>query len=349
MRALVITDGLNMPSGYARLASALLAGTPAHHEIGFASFQLPGGPVEYQGHPVYSAFTQERIDWAITDFAPDVVLVIRDLFTFTPEYFSMAFSLPRDVRGAIYTAVHSSPLPLSIRKKAMKSVDCVIVPTEWSRGVVTEIGIPWNRTFVVTPATTVTREKKKRTKKKIILSVGVHDDYRKAWPILIKAFERVYTGEEELWLKTASGAYSLQDHINATNVPDDAVKILPYDKLSDRPIPWSLATAYASSSIAEGINMPAMEALIQGIRPVIGNHPNHLELFPDSIFASTARIYPSLWGFDWIPDIHSFARGLFQALETPRDGKLAARYWEKFSPERFGSGVFGVLEAVLRY
>ena len=357
-RVLILSDGVNVYSGYGALARAFASALrliDPKIQVFNGSFQHVAAPVidARTGIPIYAADNVVSMRRTIDMVAPDLIIHIRDLFAHTPRFYDKSYSLAEH-RGRIrmidYTMVQSDPMPFEAADAAVANFDLILVPTRWSQRRLAEAGVPLDMIDVVPPAIDWADIRVDPLPKsyfglspdrRTILSIGVATQARKNWPGLLRAFSLMRHEDAELFLYSSSGAYSLETFIAHLGIagrvvmPQTIVATWGYAEL---PALFDIADLYMSMSTAEGINLPLIESLAHGTPCVATAHPNHLELMGDLCqFAETRKIMPSLWSFDYLPDPEDAARKADAILDMGPDERAALsermrrRFEERYS------------------
>jgi len=359
MRILIAADGPNITSGYGNIARNLgKQYSKKGHDVAFLSFQLLGGPVkEYEtGLPIYSAYpslNQIVMRKSINLFNPEVIIHIRDPFAHTPNYFPQAYSF-QEWKGKIkligYIMVQSDPYPMDVGLALNNNYDIIAVPTNYSKQVLERAGTASNLIKVVKPGIDTSVFKPVKAKKedygvtssKLIVSVGVHDRPHKNWISLLYAFKLLKNkfDDVQLFLNTGTGAYHIEHIITVLGLSGSV--LLPAVYIKEWGIPeeqlneiYNIADCYCILSTAEGINLPALEALATGCPLVLTEHPNHVELIGNNaLYVKTSKIAPGVWSLDFLPDIEDASEKMLEAISKGRHNS-SPELIKQISVERF--------------
>jgi len=359
MKVAIMADDISVTSGYATLGRAFIRALQSlGYETSYLSLQHGGAPVKdpETGVMVYSADNELSRSRSVSIVDPDIIIHIRDLFAHHPRFFNASYKLAqyrRQGRLVIgYTMVQSDPMPFETGDAANENYDRVAVPTDWSKRKLVQVGVPWDRIWVVRPGFDgggVVQGKSKEyfglsEEKKTVLSIGVHDQMRKNWAGVLKAFSLLKHEDSELFLHTASGAFYIEGFVKHMGLkgrvvmPQQIIKTWGMDELPDL---YQLSDCYLSMSMAEGINLPLLEALYHGCPVVCTAHPNHMELLGTlGVYVDTKKIAPSQWSFDYLPEPEDAAHKVDAILdwgdkERKEFAEKAKQYITKnFSTER---------------
>lgn len=361
MRILIATDGPNINSGYGNIAKNLAKQFKSKgHDVAFLSFQLLGGPVkEYETElPIYSAYPSLNnvvMRKSIRLYNPEVLIHIRDPFAHVPMYFPQAYSF-QEFRGKIkvigYIMVQSDPYPMDVGLALNNNYDLVVVPTNYSKDVLERAGTASNLIKVVKPGidtstfkpTKASKEEYGISASKLILSVGVHDRPHKNWISLLYAFRILKDkfDDVELFIHSATGSYHLEHIISSIGLSGSVILPATYIKewgITEKELNdlYNIADCYCSLSTAEGINLPALEALATGCPLVLTEHPNHVEIFGDSAtYIKTSKVAPGTWSLDFLPDIEDASEKMLETLTKGRHNP-SKELLDRISVERFAN------------
>lgn len=364
MKILILSDGVNVHSGYGALARAFArALTSLGHTVVNGSFQHVAGPAAdaKTGVMIYAADNVMSISRTVELVAPDLIIHIRDLFAHTPTFFDKSYSL-REYRGRIklmdYTMVQSDPMPFEAATAAVENFDLVLVPTEWSMRRLAEAGVPFDMMAVVPPAIDWMDIRVKNLPKsyfglsqdrRAVYSIGVHNQARKNWAGLLKAFSLMKHDDAELFLHSADGAFHLESYIAHLGLSGRVVMPKSIIATWGRPelaAIYDVVDLYMSMSTAEGINLPLIESMAHGLPCVATGHPNHVELMGDlCLYPRTEQVMPSTWSFEYLPDPADAAQLADQVLDWDADARrrhaerAKARFAERHSTEALAKAI----------
>jgi alpha-1,3-rhamnosyl/mannosyltransferase len=156
-----------------------------------------------------------------------------------------------------------------------------------------------------------------------ILSVGTLEPRKNYWT-LVHAFSRLDRDMDMQLVivgRMGWGTNDLYTYVN--NINQSRIKILT--DVSDRFLEdlYQNAEAYFSASIAEGFNLPVLEAQQAGLQVVLSGIPTHLELFPSAEFVDVFDVST------WTKKIEQVAKGgLKKQVES-----ISTKSWQLYASE----------------
>jgi glycosyltransferase involved in cell wall biosynthesis len=355
-RILFLSDPPSLATGYGVIAKNLSKQFRARGiEVGFVGLQLAGSPVYFEiGHieemkgspfgPIYDGTTTMNIERAFKDFSPDIGIHVRDAFAHTPRYHTNPYSL-KNLRGAppiiLNTPVQADMLPQAFVDACNNECFVCAPPTEWARDVLLFQGVPANHLEVgpwgYDPEIFHPMEVKKEDygfdpKKLLIGGVGVGDQARKGWSLLLKAAGIVKRSLDiEVYLHTdpAAGSFDLPHFIDKFGLKGSVILPVRYSKtwgIKEELLAglYNCMDAYVSPSAAEGWGLPGTEALGCGTPTVVTDHPNFREVLGEHAFYIPAKqAWPTAWTFEWLCDVDEMAKILAKALSMSKEERLA--------------------------
>jgi glycosyltransferase involved in cell wall biosynthesis len=332
-----MADDPTITSGYSTLGRAMIRALRVlGHDVSYISLQHFGSPVLYPTPAegtilVYSGDNDLSRKRSVEMIDPDVIIHIRDLFAHTTQFFNAPYSLQQFRKSGRlvigYVMVQSDPMPFETADAANANFDRVAVSTEWSKKKLVQIGVPWDKIHVIKPGMDQVEGGGGRGKeyfgldpgKKTVLSIGVHDQMRKNWAGVLKAFSLLKKKDSELFLHTGNGAFYLENFIRHLDLrgrvvmPQQIIRTWGMDEVNDL---YGISDCYLSMSTAEGINLPLLESLFHGLPVVCTAHPNHMELLGDiGIYVKTRKVLPSSWCFEYLPEPEDAAQKIDAVLD----------------------------------
>jgi len=234
VRLLFLSDPPSLSTGYGVIAKNLAKQfRSVGIEVGFVGLQLAGTPLYFQSAkgssgvedlPIYDGTTTMNIERAFKDFSPDLGIHVRDAFAHTPKFHTNAYSL-KNLRGSppiiLNTPVQADMLPQDFVNACNNECAVCAPPTEWARDVLLFQGVPSNHLEVAPwgydPEVFKPMEVKKEAygfdpKKLLVAGVGVGDQQRKGWSLLLKAAGIVKRSLDiEVYLHTDPGNFATYD------------------------------------------------------------------------------------------------------------------------------------------
>jgi glycosyltransferase involved in cell wall biosynthesis len=332
------------------------------HDVSFIGFQHVGGPVYVrlddgggQGGlaPVYEGNNTVSIERAFREADPDLGIHVRDAFALTPKFFGQAYSLA-SLKGrpklVLNTPVQCDNLPPEFIAACNSEAELVVSPTEWGREVLLFQGVPSRKVEAVPWGYDPESYHPQKVKKEdygfdpgrpLIGSIGINDQHRKGWPILVKAVGILRRKMDvDLYLSTSpEGTFLIPHHAAASGMKGSIIFPQGYSKTWGNPPAlanevYNCLDAYASSSIEEGFNLPLLEALAVGKPVVCTDMPVHREVAGGfGHYAKSSKTYPTGWSFGWLADPEDMADQLYRVLDRgAAPGQLD--YVKKFAWEK---------------
>jgi glycosyltransferase involved in cell wall biosynthesis len=350
-RIVLISDSPNINTGYG-VASHNLGRElrKLGHDICFIGFVAAGAPtfhkLDSEEVPIYEGNTTVSIEKAFLDWKPDVAIHIRDAFVHSSRWHSHPYSLVNITdrpKIILYTPIQSDNLPDEFVQACINECDFCVTFTKWGSDVLLFQGVPSNRMSsiwlgfdpeIFKPLDVKKEEYGFSENRPLIGSIGIADQYRKGWPILLQAFSIAKNKfpDLDMYLGTSpEGHYSLTHHADKLGVKGSIIYPQRYDKN------WGLSSdemaglynsmdAYVSTSIAEGFNLPLLEAFACGVPVICTDLPNHREILGDAAFFIPSRKqFPTAWSFEWLADPESAAELIAKALTMSSEEKQELR------------------------
>jgi glycosyltransferase involved in cell wall biosynthesis len=365
VRTLLLSDAPNFTSSYGNIARHFADAVRPHGvEVGFCSFQHSGEKLiyRYNGHdyPLYGAGTVFRAADAVKDFQPDVVLHMREPVALVPRFYPQAYSVRAIAEGHPvwgWTAVQAETVAYDYVDAMHREYDLVLPFTECGGELLGNSGIVRDRIETLVPGISAAYGEPEgptvnlgRPGVPLVMSVGVHDQDRKAFPVLMRGYREIVEDVDlDFYLHTAmTGAFDMLTHARDMGVSGHWLFPMFYDKsqgMSEEHFSkyYRTAHAYATVGTGEGLNMPLLEAACMGrfvIAPDMPNNREVLEGYPEDLkaFVSTFPI-PRVTSWEWLPDPVSMGKALRRvpdAVPSADDGRahFALHSWER-TAERF--------------
>lgn len=332
MKVMFYADAPTLTTGYGivsyRLGKELIK---RGIEVGWASIQyITGRPIDYEGGKIYAG---DMVSMAqnLRDFKPDILLHIRDNWVFLPNRFQQPYSFKRfwdryGFKQVNYTPVQSEPLPPDFIETIEGEAHFTFTMTKWGRDVLIRQGVNADKVEYLYHGVDRSEFKNLNIKDshegKRFIFVGGNYDYRKNLPNLIQAFAkyREISGDKEskLYLHCApTGAYYLPVILKKFKLSsgevmfkdDEGIANLGYGvetgKLNAL---YNWADVYITMTVAEGFDMPVLEAESVGLPVILTELPVHRELFSRfnrTYFVRSRKLYPMVWGYEWLSYVDS--------------------------------------------
>ena len=361
MKVAIASDSPSFSTGYGVAASQLGKYLLKEgYEVAFISFQHGSAPLYHRVDsnsylPVYSGSTQQNIDRSIREIKPELIIHIRDAFAHIPKYYPAPYTLVgRGAKVILWVPVQGAPLPQEFIDACNNHADHVVALTEWGKEQLLFQGVLGNKLDAIPigydPSIWYPKQVSKEdygfaADRKLVGSIGINDQYRKGWPILIKAAAIALRKVDlDLYLHTAElGHYDLITHARSAGLSGHLLFPAGYDKgwgIDE----WKLSSIvncfdiYASASIAEGQSVPLLEAAAAGKQLLVTDMPVYREVFGNyAVYAATYQLYPSTWSFDYVADPADMAEQMVQMLEKPFDPSAQLEHVKKYSwPQLIG-------------
>jgi hypothetical protein len=351
-----------LTTGYGNIARHFGRGLlQVGHDVGFASLQHVGEKLWYRcGEdlvPHYGANPIQRLPAAVKDFAPDLVLHIRDVVAHIAKWWPSAYSLRGLTDGVPvwgWTPVQHLPVPWDYVDAAMREYDRTLVFTRAGRDALCNAGHMRNLVDALMPGVSPAYAQRQgpaadvgRKDVPLVMTVGVADQPRKMYPILMRAYKKILGRVDlDFYLHTlVAGAYDLLAHINELGVQGHWLFPASHNPLWGMPEEemarhYRRATAYAAVGTGEGLNLPLMEAAAMGRYLIYPSFPNNEEVVHDyggiSRAVKTRRI-PLTTSWEWVMDEDDLAAALERVpaiakeLGTAEDQEAATEYYDRHS------------------
>ena len=313
------------------------------HDVAFIGMQHAGAPilVPVKGEQVvmYEGQTPLSVQRAFLDWKPDVGIHIRDAFAHTPRFFPGAYSF-QGLRGKPkmvgWVPVQNDMLPQDYIDACQREYDLTVTWCEYGKETLLFQGLPFNKLEVIPlgydpEVYRPLKDQGEALKAKfgfkkgvpLIGSVGVNDQHRKGWPILLKAVSFLKKKMDvDVYLHTPpEGAFLIPHFATQFGMKGQVGVASTYDKTWGRPFEeanelYNCFDVYASSSIEEGWNMPITENLAVGNPVVCTDMPQHHAAAGDAAYyVKTSKTYPTGWSFGYLADPEDMAVQIKRALD----------------------------------
>ena len=314
------------------------------HDVSYIGLQAIGFPtyIKFDGKdiPIYSGSNMSEIDKAFKDLTPDLGIHCRDPFAFTPRFFPGAYSF-RTLRSrpkmALWAPVQADMLPQDFVDACINEAEICVTFTAWGKETLMFQGVPFNKLESVhlgyDPETfkPVSQAEKLRWREKmglsatkpVIGSVGINDQYRKGWPLLVKALSIVMKkmDVDAYFHCPPDGSFLLPHFQRMYGIPGKIAYPVTYDKT------WGFSPeemnkvencfdVYASTSIEEGFSVPLAENLSIGNSVVATDMPVYREVLGTfGYYPTTYKLYPAQWTMSWLADPQSVANQIMLAIK----------------------------------
>jgi glycosyltransferase involved in cell wall biosynthesis len=350
-RIVLISDSPNVNTGYG-VASHNLGRElrKLGHDICFIGFAATGAPTYHkldgEEVPLYAGSSTLAIERTFLEWKPSAAIHIRDAFVHASHWHTHPYSLmsiPDRPKIILWTPIQAENLPGEFVQACMNECDFCVTFTKWGSDVLLFQGVPSNRMSSIwlgfDPDIFKPNEVKKEEygfseKRPLIGSIGIADQYRKGWPILLEAFSIAKNKfpDLDLYLGTSpEGHYSLTHHADKLGVKGSIIYPERYDKnwgltSEDMAGLYNCLDAYVTTSIAEGFNLPMLEAFACGVPVICTDLPNHREILGDAAFFIPSRKgYPTAWSFEWLADPESTSELIVKVLTMGPEEKQELR------------------------
>ena len=360
MRVMFYADAPTLTTGYGIVSYYLGKGLMARgFDVSWIGIQyVTGRPIPYEGGKIYAG-DMPSVNQALRDFRPDVLIHIRDNWVFLPNRFPQAYSFKQywdryKFKQINYTPVQSEPLPPDFMKTVSDEAHFTITMTKWGMNTLIRQGADVSKVDylyhgvdrnVFHPTKSESHEGKR------FIFVGGNYDYRKNLPNLLHAFklykEKSGDKEAQLYLHTAPvGNYQLHVFMQYYGLEFgkdvmfkdmEAVANLGYGVDSKTLNDWyNWADVFISMSVAEGFNIPPLEAKAVGLPTILTEMPVHREIysrFKHSYFIASRKLYPMVWGFEWLPYVDKAVELMMSAGVNKKveDDVLEEFSWDKIT------------------
>jgi glycosyltransferase involved in cell wall biosynthesis len=309
MKLLILSDSPLFTTGYANIAREFALSLPDEIETAFGSLQHMPGLLYYEADGRkfrhYGCNPPQKIEDAVTDFSPDLVMHIRDVLAQVHRWFPASYQLRPLVRDTPvwgWIPVQHLIMPWEFAETCMREYDLTLTFTRSGIAPMCNAGHVRNTIDWLMPGVSRNYSEPEgpvadvgRKGIPLVMSVGVHDSPRKMFPMLMQAYRNIMaTTDLDFYLHTnQTGAYDLLAHINELGVQGHW--LFPFTYFKERGMPvdelvriYRRAGAYVATGSGEGLNMPLMEAAAMGKMLIFPDFPNNMEV-TDGISAKLRR------------------------------------------------------------
>ena len=358
VKIMIVSDGFNLASGYAKVAKNLLLKMKERgHEVANVHLQYSGSPVVIDGIHVYPGVLVNHIRLSVLHFKPDVVVHLRDSWVLCPTYFRNAYDVvdmlkDQPCKVVYYTPLNAMPYPKQFIDQTCKA-HLIIVPTQWCKDIMVECGAPESKIVVVPHGVDLNIYKPMKVDKS---KYGMRDVFtfgfvaantiRKDFGTLIRAFLRVRKKYDcQLYIHTGlpptGDGYNLQDLIAGSKLLEKATTI---DTSTCIWIPTYLDQTWGTSeetlaelyncfdifthiSRGEGFGIPSLEALACGVPVLYTNYSSLPEVVGDAgIPIKVAGLIGTVYGgYEALTDVDDLTEKMITIIEDDHLRKELSR------------------------
>jgi hypothetical protein len=351
MTVLVIADSPAFTSSYGGIARHFGTSMAKRGvDVAFVSFQHPGAKLVFESDgfrfPHYGAASGwHRAADAVREFDPDLILHIRDYQSIAEGTVAGAYSVRKISCGKPvwgWLPVMDETVSPAYVNAMHREYDTILAFTPSGAELLGNAGVVRDRLEVLMPGVSAAYSDPEgptvnlgRPGVPLVMSVGVHDQDRKTFPVLMRAYRSVVANTDlDFYLHTAQvGTFHLLEHISDQGVTGHWLFPMFYDKaqgLSEETLAkyYRTARAYVAVGTGEGLDLPAMEAAALGRMVIAPDFPNHhdvLREYPDELkrLVLTHPI-PRQTSWEWLMDADSLAAALSDvtgAVPSPDAGR----------------------------
>ncbi len=359
MKLLILSDSPLFTTGYANIAREFALSLPADIDIAFGSLQhMPGllyfdaGARRYRH---YGCNPAQKIDDAVSDFSPDLIIHIRDILAQVHRWYPASYQLRSLTRGTPtwgWVPVQHLVMPWEFADTCMKEYDLTLTFTRSGIDALCNAGhvrntIDWLMPGVGKPYSEPEGPVADVGRKGVplVMSVGVHDSPRKMFPMLMRAYREIMADVDlDFYLHTYQvGAYDLLAHINELGVQGHW--LFPFTYFKERGVPvdelvriYRRASAFVSVGSGEGLNMPEMEAAAMGKMVIFPDFPNNMEvtegISPKLRRPVKTHVMPAqAMAWESLMDVDDLSRALAEVPSSIGDPEGGRAYYKKHSWE----------------
>lgn len=374
MRLLIFTDSPTLPTSYANVGRYFAdAVSQLGVEVAFGSLQHSGNVLtyEYNGRTYqhFGCAPTHRIPVAIRDYNPDVIMHIRDPVALSPKlYHPQSYSIKAHARGRPviqWVPVQHELLPYEYVEVLHRESDLTLVFTKAGVARLGNAGHVRDRMdylpIGVSPAYSDPEGAEAhgygRVGIPIVMSVGLGNQDRKAFPVLMRAYREALSSDPTLDLDfylhtTPAGAFDLVEHTKMLGVQGHWMFPRAHDPgigntEAELAMRYRRALAYVSCSTGEGFNMPLSEAAALGrvmIHPRTPNETEVLEDYEGPKLSYGTHPIPRANNWEWLPDPEDLAVQLLKLRELKTDPAAGRRYYERHAWPRVAERFMGLVK-----
>ena len=368
---LIVSDSPLFSTGYANIARNFALSLPQDIDIAFASLQHMPGMLRYESDGRsfrhYGCNPPQKLEEAMADFEPDLVVHIRDVLAHVQKWYPPAYSIKaycRDTEVWGWVPAQHLIIPWEFADACMREYDLTLTFTKAGVDAMGNAGMVRNTLDYLVPGISSAYSSPEgpaadvgRKNIPLVVSIGVHDSPRKMFPLLAAAYKKVMGRVDlDFYLHTyQAGAYDLPAHINETGTRGHW--LFPYSYFKEKGVDEAMmariyrrANAQASVGSGEGLNLPLMEASAMGRMVIFPDFANNMEVtegVPGKLRRPVKTHVSPVQAMAWesIMDIDDLAAALEAVPAATPDPEAGRRYYEQHkwanTAERFMSMVKG--------
>ena len=365
---LIVSDSPLFSTGYANIARNFALSLPQDIDIAFASLQHMPGMLRYESDGRsfrhYGCNPPQKLEEAVTDFEPDLVVHIRDVLAHVQKWYPPAYSIKaycRDTDVWGWVPAQHLIIPWEFADACMREYDLTLTFTKAGVDAMGNAGMVRNTLDYLVPGISSAYSSPEgpaadvgRKNIPLVVSIGVHDSPRKMFPLLAAAYKKVMGRVDlDFYLHTyQAGAYDLPAHINETGTRGHW--LFPYSYFKEKGVDEAMmariyrrANAYVSVGSGEGLNMPCLppdEKIMtyNGLRPISDVHVGDMVLTHMGRFRKVTKTFARPYSG---PIVNIRARNYYRPIRLtpehpilaihrpPRQGHDSKMDWNDPGPE----------------
>ncbi|MCS7117632.1 MAG: glycosyltransferase [Thaumarchaeota archaeon] len=336
MKVLIVTDGANITTGYGNIAYSF-----AKYLLRIGGFEVVFGSLQQYGGPVYVKVDSEYVpmysvqggqhayfERTLIETRPNLVIHIRDPIALVNRLFPGAYRFKPLAEQYGAKVIHWVPLmgelPSDVLSALTEDSDFILTPTKWAYDLMLYGGVPSNRMAVLrwgadpevfNENDSIDKGEARQllglqAQSYVVTTIGVHDRHHKAFPVLMKALAILLKTYDdiEFYLHSSYGAFDILHYAESLGLkgrivmPRVYIKDWGWDVNTYRKI-FAATDVYVTASMAEGFNIPPVEAAFCGVPVVASDHPVHREVLANvAIFTRTVNWVPDSQYFNYLTD-----------------------------------------------
>jgi glycosyltransferase involved in cell wall biosynthesis len=358
MRPLLLTDSPSLTTGYGNIIRHFgLALRAAGHDAAFGSMNNMGSVLEWRppdgGEPFkhYQCLPADKIAAAVKDCEPDLVLHMRDPVAHILKWFPAGYSVRANSLGKPcwgWIPVQADAMPWEWIDALHNEYSRVLTFTPSGVEAFGNAGLVRNRLSWLMPGISEAYGPDGDTVSlgrpgvPLGMSVGVPDQDRKMFPLVIRAYREIRDEvDADFYFHTGMlGAFDLPTHARTLSVMGHWLFPLAHDKALGMPeatlaMYYRAASFYVTASTGEGLNMPLMEAAATGLPVVFSDLPTHADAvadYPEQLkFPVRTHPLPRTTTWERLCDVGDLALNLRAAMGTKRSPDAGRAYREAHS------------------